>query len=107
MGYIFFVGWITHSISSFGHSAQGVTMQEQNKGLMRRFNEDVFNKGNESVIDELTATDFVDHDPFNPSHDIEGVRQFTKSVRSAFPDVHFTVDDLLAEGDKVVARFTV
>jgi steroid delta-isomerase-like uncharacterized protein len=80
-------------------------MQEQNKGLLRRFYEEVFNKGNEAAVDELTDPSFVDHDAFNPTHDIEGVRQFTRQARAAFPDIRFIVEDLVAEGDKVVARF--
>lgn len=47
----------------------------------------------------------LDHDPTNSTHDREGVRQFTIALRTAFPDVLCTVNDIVAEGDKVAARF--
>jgi steroid delta-isomerase-like uncharacterized protein len=74
---------------------------------MRRFFEDVYNKGNPAALDELTSADFVSHDRGNPSHDREGVKQIVASIRGAFPDVRFTADDVLAEGDRVAARFTM
>ena len=49
----------------------------------------------------------MSHDRGNPSHDRDGVKQIVASIRSAFPDVYFTADDVLADGDKVAARFTM
>jgi steroid delta-isomerase-like uncharacterized protein len=82
-------------------------VSEQNKAAMRRFFEDVYNKGNPSALDELAAPDFVSHDRGNPTHDRDGVKQIVSAIRGAFPDVHFTADDVLAEGDRVAARFTM
>ena len=82
-------------------------MSEANKAAMRRFFEDVYNKGNPAALDELTAPNFVSHDRGNPSHDREGVKQIVGAIRGAFPDVHFTADDVFAEGDRVAARFTM
>jgi steroid delta-isomerase-like uncharacterized protein len=82
-------------------------MSEANKTVMRQFFEEVYNRGNQSYMDEMSRPDFVSHDRGNPTHDREGVKQIVTAIRSAFPDVHFTADDVLAEGDKVVARFTM
>jgi steroid delta-isomerase-like uncharacterized protein len=82
-------------------------MSEANKTVMRQFFEEVYNRGNQSYLDEMSRQDFVSHDRGNPTHDREGVKQIVTAIRSAFPDVHFTADDVLAEGDKVVARFTM
>ena len=82
-------------------------MSQENKNAMRRFFEEVYNDGNLGLFDELTATHFLSHDPGNPSPDREGVKQVIVAIRTAFPDVRFTADDLIAEGDKVAARFTM
>ena len=81
---------------------------EQNKALVRRLMEEVFDRGNISLIDELFAPDFVEHEELPPGipTDREGVKQLSLMLRSAFPDLKATIDDLLAEGDKVAARMT-
>lgn len=78
-----------------------------NKALDRRIVEEGFSKGNIAVLDELIAADCVDHaaPPGTPSGR-EGVKQFFTMLRSAFPDLHFTIEDVIAEGDKVVTRST-
>ena len=78
---------------------------EDNKATTRRWYEGVFNNGNLDLINELFAPNFVDHDPVNPLPGLEGVRQVVIMYRSGLPDLHITVEDLVAEGDKVVARF--
>ena len=82
-------------------------MSETHKAAMRRFFEDVYNKGDPEALNELAAPGFVSHDRGNPSHDREGVRQIVAAIRTAFPDVQFTADDVIAEGDRVAARFTM
>ena len=81
---------------------------EQNKALFRQFIEEVFNQGNMSAIDELVAPDFVEHEELPPGIPTgrEGLKQMTMMLRSAFPDFKATIDDMLAEGDKVVVRMT-
>lgn len=86
-------------------------MSEQettNKAAARRFFEEVWNKGNLGVIDELIAPSHVQHDPNNPNTapGPAGVRQLVSLYRNAFPDAHFTIDDIFADGDKVVTRVT-
>ena len=83
---------------------------EGNKGLARRFMDEVWNKGNLAFIDQVTAPNFVSHDPVSPENTgggVEGVRRFAEMYRSAFPDIQMTVEDVIAEGDKVVTRWTV
>jgi steroid delta-isomerase-like uncharacterized protein len=82
-------------------------MSEVNKAAMRAFFEEVYNKGNLAFADELAASGFVSHDDGNPTHDLDGIRQIVTAIRAAFPDVRFTADDVIAEGDKVAARFTM
>jgi steroid delta-isomerase-like uncharacterized protein len=80
---------------------------EENKALVRRFI-DAVNHDNLAVFDELFAPDFVPRDtvvPIPPGP--AGIRQLFAAVRRAFPDLHETLDDVLAEGDKVMARWTV
>lgn len=81
---------------------------EQNKALFRRFIEEVFNKGNVSTIDEFLAPNFVEREvlpPGTPSGR-EGVKQLAMMFRTAFPDFNVSIDDMIAEGDKIVARTT-
>lgn len=81
---------------------------EQNKALVRRMVEEVFNRGNVSRVDELLASDFVEREELPPGipRDREGVKQLTIAMRTAFPDFKATIDDIVAEGDKVVVRQT-
>lgn len=80
---------------------------EDNKTIVRRSLEE-FNQGNLSVIDELFAPDFVYHDPANPTvHSRQDYKQWLTQFRAAFPDVRISVEDMLAEGDKVAYRYTL
>jgi predicted ester cyclase len=80
---------------------------EANKSSVRRFYNEVFNKKNRAAIEEFIAPNHVDHTlPPGLPAGIEGSKQFITMYLTAFPDLHFTVEDLIAEGDKVVARLT-
>ncbi len=80
---------------------------EENKALVRRFVDEVQSAGNIDAIDELCSPEFVNHSapPGVPSN-CEGVKQLTAMFRRAFPDSYFTVEEMIAEGDKVVTRKT-
>ena len=80
---------------------------EVNKAIVRRFVDEVQSKGNIDAIDELCSTGFVNHSapPGVPSN-CEGVKQVTAMFRQAFPDSYFTIEDMVAEGDKVATRKT-
>ena len=84
-------------------------MTDQNKALARRNFEEVWNQGKLAVIDELVAMDATFHDPNVPGGKFtgpEGLKQFVEIYKKAFPDVQLTIDDQVAEGDKVVSRWT-
>ena len=83
-------------------------MSQLNTMLVRRAIEEVWNRGNYAIIDELVARDVVIHasQPTNEIHGPEGIEQFYATLRAAFPDIHFTVEDQVAEGDRVVTRWT-
>jgi steroid delta-isomerase-like uncharacterized protein len=79
---------------------------EQNKALYRRYFEEM-NKQNLAAYEELCAPDYVFHGTgASPDIDLAGIKQLTAAFWTAFPDLHATVDDLIAEGDKVVGRWT-
>lgn len=82
-------------------------MSEENKALVRRFVE-VFNQGNLSAIDEIIAPNYVRYDPASPDgiRGSEGIKQFVTTYRTAIPDIHITTEEQIAEGDKVVTRWT-
>jgi len=80
---------------------------EANKASVRRFVDEVLNRGNLALIDELTAPDFIEHAaPPGIPPTREGAKTFIAMLRGAFPDLHVTIDDMIAEGDKVVQRTT-
>ena len=81
---------------------------ETNKALARRWIEGVWNKGELSLIEELIAPNYVLHDPTRPGlKGRESIRESITGFRAAFPDLHFTLEDQLAEGDQVVICYTV
>ena len=82
---------------------------EANKALVRRQFEEGWNQGNLSVADEIFALDYVPHNPAIPVviPGPEGYKQFAAMYRTVFPDIHFNVDNQIAEGDMVVTRFTI
>jgi predicted ester cyclase len=81
---------------------------EQNKAIVRRCIEEAFNKGNAAAMDEFLAPNVVPH-PLPPgvSHDLEGLKRFFTTLLAAFPDYCLTIEDMVAEGDKVVIRSTI
>ena len=81
-------------------------MSDQNKALFRRLVQEVFNEGKLTTADEL-GTGYVEHSPApGQAPGVEGFKQLVQMFRSAFPDLRMVIDDLIAEGDKVVARMT-
>ncbi len=83
---------------------------DQNKALARRLYNESWNAGSFAAIDEIVASNFLGHDTENPLlpdevGGVEGIKRSLTTYRTAFPDVHFMVQDQVAEGDKVVTRF--
>lgn len=81
-------------------------MSEQNKHMIRRAIEEVYSQGNLDLIDELVSPDFIAHSPSEELHGPDGVKQSVMELRTAFPDLHVTIEDQVAEGDRVVTRWT-
>lgn len=80
---------------------------EENKANGRRFIEEVINRGNVAVMDELADPSFVDHSiPRGVPPTMEGLKGFLTQFRAAFPDLRYTIDDQIAEGDRIVQRLT-
>ena len=77
---------------------------EQNKAIVRRVFDEIVNKGRMSAADELLAADYVNHNFPAPAPGAEGFKLVTTMFRTAFPDIVVTLEDELAEGDKVVTR---
>ncbi len=83
-------------------------VSEENKSIIRRFYQEVFNNGNVALADEFYAPDAELHipglpeDPFGP----EPVKRLFSMIRTSFPDIRVTIEDLVAESDKVVASVT-
>jgi len=86
-------------------------MSEENKALLRRWFDEVWNKKNAGAIDEMLAADGIVHglseDENQPLKGPAGFKPFHDVFRGAFPDIGVVVEDLIAEGDKVVARCSV
>ena len=82
-------------------------MSEENKGVQRRVIEEVFNRGDLDLVDELFSQNYVQHDPSGPQVG-QGTEEFkgtVSAIRAAFPDLHMEIEDHIAEGDKVVTRW--
>ena len=81
-------------------------MSEENKAVVRRFTE-VFETGDLSILDEVLASNFVDHNPFpEQAPGLEGMKELIGMMRATFPDMALTTEDMIAEGDKVVNRWS-
>ncbi len=84
------------------------SIEAENKAQFRRTYEELLNGGELSVADELIAPDFVNHEaPPGKDHGPESMRGLATMLRTAFPDLHFTIEDLVAEGDTVAGRVTM
>jgi steroid delta-isomerase-like uncharacterized protein len=79
-------------------------MSEENKALARRSWEAA---NNPDTIDEVYAADLVWHEPDQDIRGYEQAKQFVSTFFTAFPDLNATVEDVIAEGDKVVTRWTI
>jgi steroid delta-isomerase-like uncharacterized protein len=81
---------------------------EDNKALVRRWYEEVWNKGNVAAVDDFLAPTYVGHTVGAP--DVKGsddVKQRVVALATAFPDRRLTVEDIIAEGDKAAVRYTL
>jgi predicted ester cyclase len=79
---------------------------EQNKTLARRWFDDLFSRGDLDAANEILSAEFVDHLPRGDERGIEELKHYILMYRAAFPDIRDTVEEIVAEGDKVVVRWT-
>jgi predicted ester cyclase len=82
---------------------------EENKAIMRQMLEEVFNKQNPDAVDKYLTADFVNHDPNLPQVcNLEEYKQWIGALKAAFPlpYYHTVIDDIIAEGDRLVMRWT-
>lgn len=81
---------------------------EENKAVMQRIWKEILVEGKIEKADELVANDYAYHGPGGHEiRGIEGFKKFISWIHDSFPGIHFIVDDLIAEGDKVVSFFTM
>ena len=85
------------------------TTEAENKAHIRRIYEEMFNQGNLVIADELIASDYLNHEntPGLSNRGPESTRQVVMMLRTAFPDMHYTVEEMVAEGDMVACRLTM
>lgn len=88
---------------------EAVLTPERNKNIIRRWLVDVFTRADLDEADELFTLNYALHDPSFPHnvHGPEGIKRYVAAYRTAFPDLRVTVEDQLAEEDKVVTRWSV
>ena len=82
---------------------------DKNKIIMQRYFEQAWNLGNLAVLDELVAPNYINHNPAMPGlpPGPAGLKPIFTAFRQAFPDIYFTIEDQIAEGDLVVTRWTM
>ena len=85
---------------------EGEHMSNQGKELVRRMYEEVWNRGDLGVVDEICDSDYRGIGPYGNELGPEAVKRGVASRRAAFPDIHVSIEDMLVEGDKVAARLT-
>jgi steroid delta-isomerase-like uncharacterized protein len=80
---------------------------ESNKAVIRRFIREVINEDRMDRADDLVVEDFVELDPLpGQRQGREGLKEVLRTMRAAFPDMHWVVHEMVAEGDTVVTRFS-
>jgi steroid delta-isomerase-like uncharacterized protein len=80
---------------------------EANKAIVRRFIDEVFNEGRLAAIAEVVDRGYIMHGTEPEVRGQQGMHEFVTTYRTALPDYHCTIEDQVAEGDKVVTRWTV
>jgi steroid delta-isomerase-like uncharacterized protein len=84
-------------------------MSEENKAVVRRWLEEVLSQGKVEVLDEICADDYVEYDPAYPGGHLrrEELKQAIPVYRSAYPDLRFVIEDMIAEADNVAVYWTM
>ena len=83
-------------------------MSEKNKNIVRRIAEEGWNERKYDIFDELFSADFVNIDPGSPEvTDLEQLKQWVAAIHNGFSEHHITIEDMIAEGDKVVKQWSL
>lgn len=84
-------------------------MSEHNRTAIQRYFDLLFNQGRTELIDELLHPDYVNHSPGSPElpRGRDGVRIVVEALRRGFPDLHYTIEELVVADDAVTARTTL
>jgi steroid delta-isomerase-like uncharacterized protein len=82
-------------------------MSNDNKVLVQRYIEEIYNKGNLDLAADLVTDDYVNHAGFMDVEGVEGLQQFAAMLRAALPDWHEVIEDQVVEGDKEVHRYVI
>jgi len=85
----------------------GQTSALDNKAIARRYFQEILNEGRIEAINAIVATDVVFRNPPAVVRGIDEFRKLVAGLRAAFPDLHFTLEDELGEGDKVATRWVM
>ena len=94
------------SVSALAEEADPMS-REENKAIVRRANEEVWNKHNPDAVDEYYSAESGSESPLSrETPSLSDIKERITSVLAAFPDLSFTIEDLIGEGDKVAARWT-
>jgi steroid delta-isomerase-like uncharacterized protein len=83
---------------------------EQNKAVVRRLMEESFGGGKPELVDDLLDPHFVRYDPYIEAGEVRGTQTVKENIvwfRNAFPDLNCTIEEQVAEGEKVVSRWTL
>jgi steroid delta-isomerase-like uncharacterized protein len=83
--------------------------QQDGRTLARRYFEEVWNEGKVDVLDELLAPDYINHTPSvgRPPKGPDGLKPIVLAIRRAFPDLHYTIEDVIVTPETVVIRTTM
>ena len=81
-------------------------MTGSNTDIVRRAIDEVYNQGKLDVVDDLVSPDFVFHATSGDMHGPAGIKEYVATLRTAFPDLRITIEDQVAEGDRVVTRWS-
>ncbi len=82
-------------------------MSEENKAVYRRAWNELINQANLDIVDELFAPNYVFHDPHFAMSGRDELKGFAAALHGGFSDIRFSIDDMIADGDKVLKRFTL
>ena len=84
-----------------------MSVQEENKKIVTRFNKEFLEGANTDVLKEIVSDDFINQTATGVPKDVKGLIEFVKMLNTAFPDLHITIHEQVAQGDLVASRKTI